>query len=510
GCEQTIRLAQGDGIAGSVIRNGQPVRVDDAYEDPRFSRDWDVITSYRTRCILAVPMRNHVGQTIGVLEVLNKTNGLPFTVGDESLLSELAGHAAISIDNVKLYFAVVDRNNELAQIRHSLERKVQFLHMLFELESAMARATDQQQLMQVVLSLTVARTRTTAGAAVLLSPSTPPHHAFVYRRDDPDRLGVFPIEQVVGTFAKSIQRRTAVSLHGIKRGTNPPAELQVIGLRARSVLAVPLLDGLLEPLGSLALYDREDEASFSDDDRELLQLVAANVSTAVSLLRSRESQQVSDRLSTIGSLLSGMLHDLKTPMAVISGYVQLMATTSSETERKDHMKLVLEQFEHITAMQREVLAFARGERTFLLSKIYLQKFFEEFEAQVRREIDGRGFAFEVDVRYRGTARFDKAKITRALHNLAHNAFDAMGSRGTLTVIVEREDNEIVMRVKDTGPGIPERVRSTLFESFVSAEKANGTGLGLAIVRKIAEEHGGSVGVTSSHAGAEFTLRIPQQ
>jgi signal transduction histidine kinase len=298
-------------------------------------------------------------------------------------------------------------------------------------------------------------------------------------------------------------------MHDVRRRTKATAELSLIGLRARSILAVPMLSEQGEAFGALVLYDREDDSSFTDDDRELLRLVAANASTAISLLRSRESQRVSDRLSTIGRLLSSVLHDLKTPMAVISGYVQLMASTESAEQRRSYSELVLKQFDHITAMQREVLAFARGERTLLVSKVYLQKFFDELRVQLERELEGRGVKLELELRDRGTARFDQAKVTRALHNLARNALDAMGTGGTLRIVVDREADSLVVRVSDTGPGIPDQIRGKLFESFVTAEKTEGTGLGLAIVKKIVEEHRGSVDVSSSSQGAEFTLRLPQ-
>ncbi len=509
GGEQTIRLAVGQGIAGAVVQTGKPIRVADAYTDDRFNRSWDGKTGYRTRSILAVPMKNHVGQTIGVLQVLNKREGKPFTDEDENLLGVLAMQAAISIDNVKLYLAVVEKNNVLAQVRHTLERKVDFLNLLFELESTMSRATDQRSLVQPLLGLTVAATRTQAGAVFLLDQGGTQHNLFVFKREAPNTVTEYLVDHVMGAFLQAIQQKGPVSIEQVRRRSKATAEQSLMGLHARSVLAVPMLSEEGDAFGALVLYDREDEAPFTEDDQELLRLVAANASTAISLLRSRESQRVSDRLSTIGRLLSNVLHDLKTPMAVISGYVQLMATTESAEQRKSYSELVLKQFDHITAMQREVLAFARGERTLLVSKVYLQKFFDELRLQMEKELEGRGIELQMELRDRGTARFDQAKVMRALHNLARNALDAMTAGGLLRIEIDRDTEGLVLRVSDTGPGIPEQIRGKLFRSFVTADKANGTGLGLAIVKKIAEEHGGKIDVTSSPTGSTFTLHIPQ-
>lgn len=506
---QTIRMAVGQGIAGAVVQTGKSIRVPDAYDDSRFNRGWDGKTGYRTRSILAVPMKNHLRQTIGVLQVLNKRVDETFTEEDESLLAALATQAAISIDNVKLYLSTLEKNRTLAQTKGMLERKVGYLNLLFDLESAMARAGSQQELVAALLGLTVVATRTKAGAALLLDPDGGRPELFVQKAGQ--QLASHTLDAPIGTLAKAIRKGEPVELNDVRRRTKATQELKVMGMRARAVLAVPMTSEQGDPFGAVALYDREDGSAFTQDDWELLRLVAANASTAISLLRSRESQRVSDRLSTIGRLLSSVLHDLKTPMAVISGYVQLLAITDDPEQRKSYSDLILKQFDHITAMQKEVLAFARGERTLLVRKVYLQKFFDEFRVQMDKELEGRRVKLVLDLRDRGTARFDQAKITRALHNLARNAVDAMGPRGgTLTIVVEREGDELVMRVRDTGPGIPEEIEGKLFDYFVTADKAEGSGLGLAIVKKIAEEHEGRVDVASSSQGAEFTLRLPQQ
>jgi signal transduction histidine kinase len=72
-----------------------------------------------------------------------------------------------------------------------------------------------------------------------------------------------------------------------------------------------------------------------------------------------------------------------------------------------------------------------------------------------------------------------------------------------------EGKDLVIRVRDTGPGIPKEIEGRLFQSFVTAGKVGGTGLGLAIVKKIVEEHGGSVTVGSDTDGTEFVMRLPQ-
>ena len=277
-------------------------------------------------------------------------------------------------------------------------------------------------------------------------------------------------------------------------------------------LAVPLEGEGWEAMGAIALYNKRDLPGFTDDDRALLLLIAANASTAIRLQLSREAREHEDRLTAIGRLLSGVIHDLKTPLTVISGYVQLMQSADSREVREDYAEQVLKQFDHIGAMQREVLEFARGEKSVLIRKVYLQKFFEDVRMQLEKDLKSRDIELVVDLKDKGTARFDEGKILRVVHNLARNAAEAMGDRGgkfTITVSRRKAEGTLVITFADTGPGIPKEIEHKLFQSFVTSGKKGGTGLGLAIVKKIAEEHGGFVTVHSTRNGATFELRLPQ-
>lgn len=97
-----IRLKIGEGIAGYVAKTGEIINIPDAYADSRFNREFDRVTGYRTRSILAAPMINPQQKIIGVVQLLNKHDG-PFAMRDERLLSAMASQAAISVENARLY-----------------------------------------------------------------------------------------------------------------------------------------------------------------------------------------------------------------------------------------------------------------------------------------------------------------------------------------------------------------------------------------------------------------------
>jgi signal transduction histidine kinase len=121
-----IRIPITAGIAGLVATTGNPVRISDAYQDPRFNPEVDKKTGYQTRSILCIPMRNRRGQVIGVFQVLNKRDG-EFTPLDEQLLASLSSQAAVAVENAKLYEEV---QRTLAQVQALDRMKTDFLNAI--------------------------------------------------------------------------------------------------------------------------------------------------------------------------------------------------------------------------------------------------------------------------------------------------------------------------------------------------------------------------------------------
>lgn len=516
---RAIRLKVGQGIAGQVAQAGKPILVNDPYEDPRFNPEWDMTSGYRTRSILAVPMKNHMGRTIGVIQVLNKQRGT-FSDHDAVVLSSLATQAAIAIDNSRLFLSVTQKNTELLEIKEQLEHRVRDLKLLFDLESAMGRATSLEELFTGVLTEALRTSEAFAGAFSLKANGPSGTQLYFMRRDE-GRLMRAEIRGDRGFTGAAMAKGEVVFTNDAQRHEcHDPDVDKLLGERLRACIAVPLEGEDGEAMGAIALYNKAPPApgqprgGFTEEDRALLLLIAANASTAIQLQLSREAREREERLTTIGRLLSGVIHDLKTPLTVISGYVQMMLAADKRSVREEYADQALKQFEHIGAMQRDVLEFARGEKSILIRKVYLAKFFADVKEQLQTQLARSGVELVIELADRGTARFDEGKVLRIIHNLARNATEAMAPRGgkfTIKVAREKSAGEefLVITFSDNGPGIPKEIEHRLFQSFVTSGKKGGTGLGLAITRRIAEEHGGTITVHSTSKGATFKLRLPQ-
>jgi signal transduction histidine kinase/putative methionine-R-sulfoxide reductase with GAF domain len=510
---RSIRVKSGQGLAGYVARTGRAIHVRDAYEDPRFNPEWDMLSGYRTRSILAAPMKNHLGKTNGVVQVLNKKRG-DFTDDDADVLAALSTQAAVSIDNSRLFMSVTQKNLQLLDMTEQLEHRVRDLKLLFNLEHAMGRATSLEELFIAVLGEAMRACEARMGAVALRDQEERTGDLYVID-ERAKKMTRLPYPEDVGMIGWAIRNDEVLVSADAEKDPRRDEELdrRVGQGRAKTALVVPLEGEQGAPMGAIAIYNKRGAHPFSGEDRELLKLIAANASTAIRLQLSRDSLEREQRLTTIGRLLSSVVHDLKTPLTVIRGYVQLMEESGNAAEREKFAELILRQFDHIGAMQREVLEFARGEKRVLLRKVYVQKFFDDVRDQLEADLAKRGIELVVDIQEKGTARFDEGKILRVVHNLARNAAEAMAAGGggkfVIKVTRDKTDRALVVSFSDTGPGIPKDIEHRLFQSFVTSGKRGGTGLGLAIVKKIADEHGGSITVQSTGRGATFKLRLPQ-
>jgi signal transduction histidine kinase/putative methionine-R-sulfoxide reductase with GAF domain len=503
---RSIRMKVGHGVAGLVAKTGEPIRIEDAYRDSRFEQEWDLLTGYRTNNILAAPLKNHVGRTIGVIQVLNKRGASSFTGDDEAILGALGMQAAVAIDNSRLMLSLIQKNQQLVETKEQLERKFRELSLLFELERATARATSVDELALATLTQVTMACNARGGAILLADEETGDLVERRYDRQGNGTLERRPAKNGEGFLGATMEAQSPVLLHDLAAD---PRAREAADFPVTSVLSVPL-EGDSSPLGAIAVFTTEDEEPLAETDVGLLRLVAVNVSTAVRLFNASRAREVGERLTSIGRLLSQVIHDFKTPMTVISGYVQLMADADDRATRHEFSELILRQFDVLTAMQREVLEFARGETKIFVRRVYLRKFFADLERQIRLEIGSQPVELVVLVDSKLVGRFDEGRAARALHNLARNALEAMGERGgRLTLGATLTEQELVLTVADTGPGIPKEIEGRMFQSFVTAGKRGGTGLGLAIVKKIVDEHGGRIEVRSSSAGTTFELYFPQ-
>jgi len=532
-----IRLQIGEGIAGWVAQTGLSMNVRDAYSDRRFNQDVDLRTGYQTRSILCQPIRNQHRTIIGVVQVLNKRSGY-FSADDESLLSAIASQVAVSLENSMLYMTAVESNLQLKEIKEKLEKKISEVDLLYDIQREISQAVDLPDLIHVASR----KALDTIHADICAVSIQEREHmrCFVLRRDALlpatarswealDLNALEPPDPTLRALTNDGFEEINAPLHqgivgmvvdnAVPYQNNHVEQEDSILKRARETANVVVRNVVAVPffvedrcIGAIALVNKHavsgGHIDFEDGDLKLLTLVAGQLAGPVAASLFRERQEKANRLATIGQMMSGVIHDFKTPVTIISGYVQLMARQNDPVVRKEYAEAVLKQFDQLNKMTKEILAFARGESTILLRRVFIHKFAEEIDELLGRDLREKHIDLVIQADYRGAVKMDDVKMKRAVFNLARNAAEAMLDGGQFTIVMAKEGDEALFHFSDTGPGIPPEIRETLFESFVTQGKAGGTGLGLAIVKKIVEEHHGTISFVTGDAGTTFSVRIP--
>lgn len=242
---------------------------------------------------------------------------------------------------------------------------------------------------------------------------------------------------------------------------------------------------------------RERTSQLEERNREL-------ISTRDELLRS-------EKLAAVGSLAAGVAHEINNPAAIIRGNVEiLLMELPAGTEGREEAEEILKQTERISRITQNMLTFAR-EQAIHPRPVDVNRLLDEIVAQVSHQVT----LGTIEIVRRFGADLpplitDEERLRQVFTNLLLNALQAMAGAGVLTLETRLENNAMEVTVQDTGPGIPENIRSAIFNPFFTSKK-HGTGLGLSTAYGIVQSMGGKIEVESREGeGSLFRVKLPQK
>lgn len=226
--------------------------------------------------------------------------------------------------------------------------------------------------------------------------------------------------------------------------------------------------------------------------------------------RLEEQLRKTERLAELGTLASGMAHEIGTPMNVILGRAELLMRKAKDESTRRGLETIVTQVERITKIMNQLLSFARKrpseqrgvDLVVVIGHVLdmLQEKFNRYDIHVIKD-------FAPDL---SQVLADSDHITQVLLNLLLNACQAMPEGGTLTLRLRSQGDMVDLSVQDTGTGIPEDLLSKIFDPFFSTKAVGeGTGLGLTVVHGIIQEHNGTIRVSSvPNQGSTFVIALP--
>jgi len=293
------------------------------------------------------------------------------------------------------------------------------------------------------------------------------------------------------------------------------------GLVIRNVLAVPLIVKD-RAVGAIEVINRID-GTFTNDDLEMLQVLAASVSVAVEnsrlyselaefthqLERSQEQLIQAEKLAATGRLAASIAHEINNPLQAIHNCLHLVTNrTLDEEKTKYYLNMAQEEVQRLIAIVQRTLDFYRPSKgrevmadvNVLVESVLAlaNKRLEHGKIKVHRRLSPDLPKLQVVA----------DQLTQVFLNLVINAIEAMPDGGELTIASRQADAQVQIRFSDTGSGINPDEAKKIFEPFYTT-KHSGTGLGLAVSYGIIQRHGGEITVESAPGrGATFIVSVP--
>ncbi len=219
------------------------------------------------------------------------------------------------------------------------------------------------------------------------------------------------------------------------------------------------------------------------------------------------------RLSAKGEMAAALAHQIRTPLSSAILYLSNLSNDKLDNpSRQKFTDKALARLNYLERLIEDMLLFARGGQ-FEMQSVHVRDFLHRLIQQVEIPVQESEMNLRVDPNTEDAViRISQEAMLSIFGNLVDNAIHACGAGGTILITAKRtaiNNREMIqISVADNGPGIPEAIRTTLFEPFVTT-RANGTGLGLAVAQAVIRSHGGGISVRDSEAGGTiFDITLP--
>lgn len=498
-----IKMPLGAGVAGQVIQKGEAINIPDVHDDPRFLRA--DLPPFRS--LLVAPIQSGDEQ-IGTISVQSDSIHA-FSADEMELLKALGAQAAIAIENTLLYETTEKRLKEMDVLYHiSRETGISFDHNLLFAEVVKLlkekfgyynvqlfminpsdnkidfHSSDQTQVQIPEIYEQLDATASIVGHVAETGES--------FITNDLSQVLFFEQDMSHGNIQSELA--VPIKIEGRVMGVldiqhTPPNKLEESDLRLVTAIANQLAINMYEA----SLYTNLQE-SLRQEQEMRAQLIQ------------------SERLALVGRLLASVSHELNNPLQAIQNALFLIKDEIGlSSQGRQDMDIILSETDRMATLIERLRVVYKPVREKDFQPVQINNLVEDISILISAHIRRKeiSFDFHPDPSLTTIAGIPD-QLIQVLLNIFLNAVEAMPVKGRLSVKTEAVpgEDEIMITIKDTGPGIDPELLPNIFNPFVTS-KDNGTGLGLAISHDIVNEHAGRIEATNApQGGAIFTIWLP--
>ncbi len=500
------RLQAGAGVAGRAVQTRAPVIENDSQRSTATRYEaTDKQTGYTSKSLLAVPMLIK-DRVLGVIEVINRKDGLPFVADDQTLLTAFAGQAAVALENARL----------LAMTDQELTRSVEELQVMGRIVRELNASLDVDRAMRITLEYAMRHSSAEAGLIGMLEEDDLRIMAQQgYEEMITEQTAHLPLQfPAIQTVIQTGQASQISLLSNGARGIMNSAHSQIIIpiRREAQVIGLILLESTSDSQGNLAFLNRlSDNAAIAISNAQLYaEVQRANLAKS--------------------EFVSFVAHELKNPMTSIKGYTELLAAGSVgpiNEMQANFLGTIRSNVERMSTLVSDLNDNAKIEAGRLrldYRPVEVKEVVDEVLRSTKRQVEDKRQKVELQISSELPPVWaDRTRVAQVLINLVSNAHKYTPEGGDILIGAEATDNQwdpegakrvAHLWVQDNGIGISFEDQARIFQQFFRSEdskarEAPGTGLGLNITRSLIEMQGGRIWFNSEfRKGTTFHFTIP--
>ena len=501
------KLPPGTGIVGRAVQLRAPVIENDAQNSTaRSNVDIDKQTGYVPRSLLAVPMQIKE-RVLGVIEVINRRDGLPFVNDDQNILTAFAGQAAVAIENARL----------LALTDQELTERVEELQVMGRIVRELNASLEVDRAMRITLESAIRQTSVDAGLIGMLEgdglrlmAQQGFEEVFAEPRDAHLPLDMPTIQQVISSGQAN---QTSLISTG-QKGLLPVSHTQAVIPIRREVQVIGLM--VLE--------------SASDSQVNLAFLNRLSDNAAIAISNAQLYAEIQRANAAKSEFVSFVAHELKNPMTSIKGYTELLAAGSVgviNEMQSNFLNTIRANVQRMSALVSDLNDNAKieaGQLRLDYKPVNVDDVIDEVIRSTKRQVDDKKQVIDLTMAPQMPNIWaDHTRVAQVLTNLVSNAHKYTPEGGHIVVGAESVPNQwdpngahhvVHLWVKDNGIGISPEDQAKIFQKFFRSEdskarEAPGTGLGLNITKSLVEMQGGRIWFESEfRKGTTFHFTVP--